>query len=322
MDFKTTLPTKKLETPIDLADSIMLAGSCFAEHIGIKLERYRFPAMINPFGIIFNPVSLCNNLQNCLEKKLPSNDLFIQNQEVWYHYQLHTDFAALDLESLKNKIENQWKATQQFLNNSKYLILTFGTAWVYRLNKNQALVANCHKIPSKAFKKELLKIKEIKSAFTDLFNILPKNIEVILTVSPVRHLKDTLELNSVSKATLRLACHELQAAFENVHYFPAFELLIDDLRDYRFFTADMLHPTPQAIDYVWEQFLNSCISAEAQEFIQYFEKIILQIEHRPNAPQTAAHQKFLQKLLMQLNAIKKVKVDDLIREVENRIAQN
>lgn len=319
MKFRTELTPQKHPNPLQLQNKILLAGSCFAGHIGEKLQRFRFSSMVNPFGVIFNPVSLCNNLKKCFEGDLPDESLYVQSQEVWYHYQLHTDFSGEEVSDLTQMIENTWKNTAAFLGNTNYVVLTFGTAWVYRLVENNSLVANCHKVPSKRFKKELLSVEEIKTAFIQFKEVLPADVQYILTVSPVRHLKDTLALNSVSKATLRLACHQLAETFSEVHYFPAYELLLDDLRDYRFFNADMLHPTPQAVDYVWEKFLNSCIAEDAQLFTQKFEKLLLQTEHRPHHPETEANQQFLAKLLQQLKSIKEVNVDDLIAEVEGKL---
>lgn len=321
MKFRTILEPKPPPLPLSHGENIVLAGSCFTNHIGKKLARYRFSVSINPFGTIFNPISLCQNLQYCLQNKLPAEAGYLCSQQVWYHYQIHSTFAALNRNDLRRKIAQKWEKTRPFLRQCKHLILTLGTAWIYRLRTTGEIVANCHKMPSSAFKKELLRAEDIEKAISTLKNILAPHTQIILTVSPVRHLKETLEGNSVSKSVLRLACHKLTQQDPNIYYFPAYEILLDDLRDYRFFAPDLLHPSQQAIDYIWEKFYRCATRPQTQSFITDFEQLLQQIEHRPNVPQSQAHRQFLEKLRTKLKHIKTVSVEDLSAQVAEKLTK-
>ena len=315
MNFRTTFKTKPLNEKIKHQDAILLLGSCFSEHIGTKIQEAKFDTMSNPFGVLFNPISIFNLLDSEI-----GNDFFeknyLQHQGIWYNYHLHSKISNPDKEILKKEVSQKYQATQTHLAKSKHIILTFGTAFVYQLEGENEVIANCHKMPSNLFKKDLLSVQKITSYFDKIHSQLTDNQQVILTVSPVRHIKESLILNSVSKSLLRIAAHELSQKYPNVHYFPSYELLLDDLRDYRFFEADMLHPNKQAIEYIWQHFQGFAFDESTQGFIKDWNKILQALKHRPFYPASEAHQKFLKTTLEKVQDFKNIdtsKEIDLLR---------
>ena len=311
---------------------ILSIGSCFAGMIGAKLAFYKFKVISNPFGIIFNPISinklLILSLENTFNDVLNNN--FIKNQEnIWYHYDFHSDLYGNSKEEIKEKINIKIKETKSFFNDNseKTLILTFGTAFVYVQNQNNEIVADCHKIPQKNFTKKMLSVEEIVADFDEIYpKLLQKNTQIILTVSPVRHIKDTLVLNSVSKSILRVAAHILSEKYEKVYYFPSFELMNDDLRDYRFYKPDMLHPTAQAEDYIWQKFVQACMNAPTQAIMQVWEDLYKNISHKNqkensnniSQEKSEKHNQFLQKTLFELENLAQTLAGeiDLKEEIE------
>jgi GSCFA family len=310
--FRTELNISPSKQQIGLQSPVLLAGSCFAERIGSILSDHKFSVLSNPFGTIYNPLSLFS----LLEKALKGQNLIQENQVrrdgVFYNYELHSDFGHTNESELGRKIDQAFGQVQTMAeswskNGAKgFLILTLGTAWVYRRKDTGETVANCHKTPASLFEKVLLKTEEMLLAFLNLYAMLPADLHIILTVSPVRHLKDTLPLNSLSKAVLRLLCHQLCEEKTNISYFPAFELLTDDLRDYRFYDADMIHPNNQAIDYIFDRFAQAYLRPEAMMFMEKWKKIRLGMAHRPFQAETAAYRDFLLQLIRQIEEIKEV----------------
>ncbi len=318
--FRTELLAAQSKIKIDLQNPVLLIGSCFSDNIGEILITHKFNAIPNPLGVIYNPISIFNLLESSLLKKKYDDDSFIKQHEIWYNYHFHSEISALAKESLNEKIVDRLATVGKCFEKERLtLILTFGTAFAYSLIENGEIVANCHKMPAQLFAKQLLSPQQITAAFEKLYSILPKDLAIILTVSPVRHTKDTIPLNSVSKAVLRLSCHELAEKFENVSYFPAFEYVIDDLRDYRFYEADMLHPNRQAIDYVFDKFATTYFDRFTQEFLKKWEKIHKSLQHKPFYAQTEAHQSFLKNLLSQLQSIKEVDVSEEIAGLEKQL---
>ncbi len=337
MDFHTELHIFQNISPnfpqINHKMPVLSIGSCFADMIGEKLAFYKFKAVSNPFGIIFNPISINKllklSLENTFIDDLSNN--FIKTQEnIWHHYDFHSDLYGNSKEILDQKIKEKIKRTQGFFNNDlsrKTLILTFGTAFVYLNNQYNEVVANCHKIPQKNFTKKMLSVEEIIANFDEIYpKLLEKNIETILTVSPVRHIKDTLVLNSVSKSILRVAAHILAEKYEKVHYFPSFELMNDDLRDYRFYKTDMLHPSTQAEDYIWQKFVQACMNTPTQAIMQVWENLYKNISHKNqkdnsnhiSQEKSKKHNQFLQKTLFELENLAQTLAEeiDLKEEIE------
>jgi hypothetical protein len=311
--------------PIDLKDKVLTTGSCFADLFGQWLHNNKFDALVNPFGTNYNPISIHKSLMDSLTAEIDER-LFVNHQGLWHHFDYHSQWSSVKRELLKASIQKVQQEVSQFLKKSKVLIITYGTAWVYHYHQQDCIVSNCHKVPAKEFDKRLLPVEEIASSFQHLhetLNQLRPDLRIILTVSPVRHVKDTLVLNSVSKATLRLACHTLSNQYENVEYFPSYEIMMDDLRDYRFYERDKIHPTEEALDYISHKFSDQYFSKEVKLFIEKWHTIRQAMEHRPYHPHSEAHQHFLIELLHKLEELKgTVSVDEEIKTIQSQIHTN
>lgn len=304
--FRTEVKIAPKDLNLTLQDNIVTIGSCFAQVIGDKLQESKAPVLVNPFGTIFNPVSVALLLEACARKNHDLKHSMVERDSIWYNYNLHSSISSPDKQELLDLIDQHIIRTAEQLKKARLLIVTLGTAIGYKLADTGDVVANCHKLPAKLFNRELLPAETITQsldkAFTQLKEVNPA-LQIILTVSPVRHVKETLVLNSVSKATLRLACHELSEQHAFAHYFPAFEIMVDDLRDYRFYGQDMLHPTSVAEDYIWEKFTSAYYHPSFREFTVEWAKIKRAVAHKPFQPGAPAHQDFLKNTLQQLNQL-------------------
>lgn len=298
-------------------------GSCFADAIGKKLRQGKFDVMSNPFGTVYNPISIFGLLRMALLSEKPREDGFCQHDELFLHHDFHSSFVGTSKALLQEKLIDQLAYVGEVLRTCRVLIVTYGTAWVYEQKPAKQVVANCHKIPQYNFDKVLLSQKRILESFDVLYKALVQinpTVKIIHTVSPVRHVKDTLELNSVSKATLRLMCHTLKENNPNIFYFPAFEIMLDDLRDYRFYKPDLIHPSEQAEDYIWEKFATTFFSSDTLEFLKRLDKIQSALQHRPFKSDSLSHQKFLKTLLSELDELSKVvDVQAEIEQVQNQL---
>ena len=322
-EFRTELKVTPSPAPIDLKSVFLTQGSCFADAIGSRLALHKIKACVNPFGVIYNPESIHKVLTyGVFNEPLPEHT-YLRNHELHLNYDFHSEFAALNKEALAARLTNTIGLTHYALKDTDWLLLTYGTAWVYQRNETGEIVANCHKLPAATFTKSLLTTDAIVSSFSLFFRHLRRlnpNIRIMLTVSPVRHLKDTHELNSLSKAVLLVACHQIADQHENVEYFPAYEMMIDDLRDYRFYKADMLHPSIEAEEYIWDKFMERYFTPDLREFVQHWRSILSAIRHRPFYPQTAAHQQFLRETLRKLEELNgHVSVEEEISLVRQQI---
>ena len=291
--FRTDLDITPSSIKINLQDRVLLIGSCFTNNIGDQLVRNKFSALVNPLGTIFNPLSINKLLCSSLGDRAKIEEGYGINGDIHFHYDFHSQFSSTDKNQLETKIAESLNKTADFIKSTKWLIITWGTAFVYENLNNKDIVANCHKMPASNFNKRLLTQEEIVTDFEKLISQLPADIQIILTISPVRHTKDTIELNSVSKSVLRLSSHVLKNSYSNVHYFPSFEIMMDDLRDYRFYASDMLHPNDVAIDFIWDKFLSTYFDETTKEFLVEWKKISNSLKHRPFNPTSADHQKFL-----------------------------
>jgi hypothetical protein len=301
--FRTEIPAESSTLNIDIKSSILSIGSCFANDIGQHLHDHKFDIMINPGGILFNPISIFELMEMAMDEHIPNDNTFLNHEGIFLNHKLHSEVNATSKEELLKQIQNIQEQLKNRLQKAEVIILTFGTAWVYKLKSDNTIVANCHKVPQKQFEKVLLTKEEIIGHFNKIRTMVLKfnpDIRFLLTVSPIRHIKDTLSLNSVSKATLRLACHELQETCSETSYFPSYELMMDDLRDYRFYKSDMLHPTEQAVDYVWQKFVQSCLHERAVNFVDQWAKLKKAIDHKPFHPASKAHQSFLKDLIQKI----------------------
>ncbi len=286
----------------------MLAlGSCFAQNTGQKLREYKFNININPFGTLFNPISIFKLVnQAALHEKI-DNSRAVMNQDVYYHYDLHSDLSALEQNDLLATANKRLQEVSVELPTTTVIIYTFGTSIVYELKTTGEIVANCHKIPSGEFNRRFLEIDEIVDGFQknrEVIKAINKNVRFILTVSPVRHQKESFEQNNVSKSILRIACEKIVKLYEKVEYFPAFEIMMDELRDYRFYADDMLHPSTMATDYIWRKFQDSYFNESTRNILAEWEKIIKALAHKPFYKESARHQLFIHKTIDQLNEFK------------------
>jgi hypothetical protein len=310
--------------PITLQDRILTTGSCFAQQFGDWLLGNKFNVLSNPFGTTYNPISIHENLIDSLTNKL-TETLFVESDNIWKHYNYHSHWCASEKQSLIDSIHEQQGIVRENIKNSSVIIMTYGTAWVYNHLAENTRVSNCHKRPAKLFEKLLLTVDEITDSFKALYEKLHQinpDIRILLTVSPVRHTKDTLTLNSVSKATLRVACHTIINRFRQVDYFPSYEIMMDDLRDYRFYDRDMIHPTAEAFDYISQKFSDHYFPAGVTSFIEKWKILKQALHHKPYQPHSSQHQLFLKELLIKLKAISEVSVDEEIKLVQSQIVNN
>jgi len=317
MRFRTELKLQKSALQISHSNKILSIGSCFAECIGNRLHNLQFDTLSNPFGILYNPISIFQNLENCLVETLDKEEV-LESRNIFFHYQFHSQIHAHSKNVLLEKVEAIQNETKARIHETNFLFLTLGTSYVYFLNGKS--VANCHKMPLKNFTKRFLTIEEITTQFEKLYATLQKanpEINIILTVSPVRHTKDTLELNSVSKSILRLACHHISEKHQKaVAYFPAYELLIDDLRDYRFYAEDLIHPNFQAEEYIWEKFSDMFFSESTISTNHHIEEIERGLSHRAFHPTSEEHRLFLDSLASKIKKLEnKVKTTGLLEKL-------
>ncbi|MDA7803935.1 GSCFA domain-containing protein [Crocinitomix sp.] len=273
--------------------NILTIGSCFANHIYQRLDEQGFEIQSNPFGILFNPVSIEKNIRNSFLGNINEVGI-VERNDLFFHYDCHSEIYTDSREGLIKQLSNIQEGFSVTFQGVNRLIITFGTAWVYRhLNTNQ-IVANCHKMPQKEFKKELLDLDALKTTYNrlliDLKNKNPK-LEILFTISPVRHIKNGVHENNLSKSILLLLVNALVEQFEFAHYFPSYELVMDDLRDYRFFEADLIHPNKQAVDYVFERFQVTYFDEKTAEIGSLAMKINQFENHRTLHPTIVAEEK-------------------------------
>lgn len=294
---------------IDHGTGIVTAGSCFSDNIGQKLSENKFATLVNPLGVCYNPVSIHKGLI----KAGADEDLYVESQGMWRHFDFHSKFAASTKEHLKDVLGKTVPVRQRDVT-----IVTYGTSWVYRHKATGKIVANCHKRPQAEFDKILLSVEEILNSFAELRGFIDGKI--IVTLSPVRHVKDTLELNSVSKSILRASIHEMQKHFLDMDYFPAYEIMLDDLRDYRFYEADMIHPSDVAIEYIWEKFSERYFSPETKDVNARWQKVLRSLNHRVFNEGTAQHKNFLKGIMKELMELKtQIDVSKEIETVEQQL---
>lgn len=300
MKFRTEIPVEKTEVNIDHRSKLMLLGSCFSQNIGQKLLDGNFNVELNPFGVLYNPLSIAKSLQLLLDKKqFAESDLF-EDRGVYNSFSHHSSFSSDDRnECLKNINESIDRASSK-LENLDYLIITFGTAYVFSLKETDEVVSNCHKVPASLFDRRRLSVAEIIDEWGGLLQkmreVNPK-LKVIFTVSPIRHWKDGAHGNQLSKSILLLAIDELQNQEKNVFYFPSYELVLDDLRDYRFYASDMLHPNEIAIDYIWQHFSEMYFCGDTMGIIREWNQLVRGVEHRTQNETSKEYQDFL-KIIM------------------------
>lgn len=299
MDFRTRVPIKEEQPQVNYESRVFLTGSCFVENIGKKLEFYQFRNLQNPLGILFHPFAI-ENLWSRLNSdfEYSEDDIFFRNER-WHCFEAHSALSYPDKDEFLQKLNDELESSRSFLRETSHIILTPGTSWYYRHLGLEKSVANCHKVPQKEFEKKLASVEEVKQSLQNSVEHLQKlapEATIIFTVSPVRHLKDGVVQNQRSKAHLIAAVQELVSETQDLRYFPSYELLMDELRDYRFYGEDMLHPNTTAVNYIWERFSENWISEDAQKLMQRVEKVRNALAHRPFNENSEAHQNFLRRL--------------------------
>ena len=281
---------------INYNQSLFLIGSCFTEHIGNRLADYKFPILQNPNGILFDSVSVCNSLQSYMNAKFyTAEDLFYLN-DLWQSWQHHSMFSGMDQQAVLNTINQSQQQAHQFLKKANWMIITLGSSYSYKLVNGATPVANCHRAPSQYFNKQLVEISEIANRLNDTIIQLKafnSDLKIIFTISPVRHLRDGVIDNNRSKARLIEAVHQVVQQFDHCYYFPAYELVIDVLRDYRFYDIDLAHPNYAATEFVFEKFKEHYIENKSLEQMDDIKKMVNAFRHRPFNPLTNSHQSFL-----------------------------
>ena len=312
MNFRTNIQLQKEENQIDYASKLLLIGSCFSENISKKLAYYKFDVISNPFGILFNPKAIETLIVNSLNQKIyTEKDVFLLNER-WHCFDAHSDLSATDKNELLHHLSNAIKSTNKKLKESSHIIITIGTAWVYKFIETNAIVGNCHKVPQKKFSKELLFVDEISASLKNIclhISEVNPTATVIFTVSPVRHIKDGFTENSLSKAHLITAIHEVLEVIPTLGvrglYFPSFEMMMDDLRDYRFYNSDMIHPNETAVNYIWENFQHVWIDKNATSIMKEVDSIQKGLAHKPFNSDSEQHQQFLADLKQKILAVEK-----------------
>lgn len=316
MQFFANINIKALEPSITYRDKILLTGSCFTEHIGNFLLENKFNALQNPNGILFDPLSVSSSLLLYIQnKKYAEEDLFYLN-EAWHSWQHHSRFSNIDKDECLHNISQSRQQVHEFLKDTDWLIITLGSAFTYKLTNESSLltryekagsgVANCHKAPAQNFIKHLNSIEEIVTAFDGVIHQLfhfNNKLKIIFTISPVRHLRDGVVDNNRSKARLIEAVHHLVNKFDKLYYFPAYELVIDILRDYRFYDADLAHPNYAATQFVLEKFSEACFNNQTKELAEEIKKIMIAKKHKPFNPGSSLHKKFLAQQLEKTKGI-------------------
>lgn len=308
MQLQTKIPIQEQSPKVNYNSSLVLLGSCFVENIGKKFDYFKLKNTLNPFGITFHPLVLERLIKSSLKDKSYSEDDVFQLNERWHCYDAHSVLSDASQSKLINNLNLASKTLKRSLTNASHIVVTLGTAWGYVQQHSTEVVNNCHKVPQKNFKKTLASVDELvvslKSISATIKSINPE-AKLILTVSPVRHIKDGFVKNTQSKAHLISAVHKTISATNNTAYFPSYEIMMDELRDYRFYSEDMLHPSQIAVNYIWGQFIAAWFSQEGKDTLNRVNDIQRDLAHRPFNPSSDAHQKFIKNLQEKIEALQK-----------------
>ena len=321
MKFRTEIEITSLGVKIGYENRVRALGSCFAAHIARKLAGAKFRVAENPSGILFNPLSIAAAIRSYADPAPVTRGELGFDGEVWHHFGFHGDFSAPTADEALQKMNAARQAGADALRTADRIVLTFGTAWVYKLKSSGKVVSNCHRLPEKMFDRQLLTVGEIVAEWKSLLLSLWKQnpeLKILFTVSPIRHWKDGAHGNQLSKATLLLAIDALQKEFpEHTAYFPAYEIMMDELREYRFYADDMLHPSTTAIEYIWERFTGSMLSPDSLSILKEWKDIQKAINHKPFQPESEAYKRFISQTLLKMERLnEKFPYFDMTNEVE------
>lgn len=307
MQLQTVVKIDK-ELNINYNSKILMFGSCFSEHIGNRLQFLKFSVENNPLGILFNPFSISQTIQRIIQNNPFSETDLFEHEGVWNSFSLHSEFADLSPKQFLENANQRLIETHCFLRDCDYLFITLGTAWIYRRIETGEIVANCHKVPASFFKRSRESVTNIVSVLSNMVTQLKafnSDLQIVFTVSPIRHWRDGAHDNQISKSSLLLSIEEIQEQWSNIHYFPAFEIMMDELRDYRFYAEDMIHPNNLAINYIWEKFCEFSFDDKVKTDISEIEKVARSVAHKPLNPESPSHKKFKANTLQQIEQLQK-----------------
>lgn len=305
MDFRTPVEWHGESEEIKYSDHVLLMGSCFAENVGGLLLENKFSCDVNPFGILYNPLSIAKALRQMLDGKVYTMDDLFDSGGQWHSWMHHSSFSSTDADECLNRINSRLEKAASALPRTSWLIMTWGTAFVYE--KDSEVVGNCHKQPDRLFTRRLLDVDTICGEWNDTLREAKQRfpgLKVMLSVSPIRHLKDGLHGNQISKSVLLLAIDRLCRELDFCHYFPSYEIVMDELRDYRFYAEDMLHPSPLAVKYIWECFCSTYMSKDTQRVMKEWADIQKGLAHRPFNPDSDAYRRFLSQIVLKIEELK------------------
>lgn len=293
--WQTLVHTEPLKERIKYSHKILFTGSCFANEIGNRMQNLRFKTLVNPFGVLFNPASIALSVKR-IESETPfTAEELIKAGDIYKSFMHGSEFASTSEKEFLDKNNNLLKAASLHFKESRWIVVTLGTSWVFREKKSGQVVSNCHKLPSEMFVREAMKADEIETLLSEIIDRHPDK-NWVLTVSPIRHLKDGANGNQLSKARLLLAANALVERYSNVFYFPAYEIFMDELRDYRFYAADMIHPSDESVDFIWERFCEFAVDASCESIMSDMTSLIRMKQHRPLFPESKDYRRFLEKI--------------------------
>jgi len=329
MEFRTTIDIPVSDLRIDHQSNLMMFGSCFAQNIGQLAESSKFNVNVNPFGILYNPLSVSNVIRRIVNGTLLTNEELKQCNGIYTSFMHHGDFSALQADEALSKMNTSLLSATDDLRKMNILVVTFGTAYVYRLNETGEVVSNCHKFPASDFVRSRLSVDEVvndwQNLIPELMQINP-SLNIIFTVSPIRHWKDGAHENQLSKSTLLLAIDALSKQYDQIHYFPSYEILMDELRDYRFYAEDMMHPSQTAINYIWDLFANTYFDEKTRSVIRLWNGIHQALQHRPFNPDAESYKQFLRQTLLKLEAFQDnypyLNCGEEIQSLKSQLLQN
>ena len=322
MRWSIDFPIPASPFPISHSSKVLSLGSCFAQTIGSKMQAAKFAVLVNPFGTLFHPLNLADLLKQAIPAAQMDPAGVVEREGVFVHYAAHSEVKGGSRTELEENYTRQMLRLHHSLKEASHLVLTLGTAWIYQ-HREFGRVTNCHKQPAALFEKKLSSLEELENGLRPVLRFLTQlhpNLKIILTLSPVRHTKEGISENQLSKSLLRVLCAQLEQQLEAVTYFPAYEILVDELRDYRFYKSDLVHPSEEAENYIWEKWQQFSFSPETQQKVAEIQKIQLDLAHRSFNPDSEAHRKFLQNLLGKLERMQgEVDFSEEIQDVKSRL---
>lgn len=309
MKFRTEISPEKSDLRIGYNSPLFFTGSCFSEEVGSYLRRGKFDILVNPFGVLYNPASVADSLDRIIDgKEFTANDLFEYNKR-YLSFSHDTNFSGEESGAVLNAINSNLKIAASKFKNAHFLFVTFGTARIYRLKSSGQVVSNCHKIPAGEFSRELMDVDTITGLWKELIRkirTINRKINIVFTVSPVRHWKDGAHGNQISKSILFLAIARLMSEDSSLGYFPSYELIMDDLRDYRFYNDDLLHPSPAAVEYIWGFFTSSYFNEDTLSLYREIQKVTTGTKHRLSGNNRQETEVFKENMMARIMKIKKI----------------